>query len=245
MVEKSEITSPGIGLGCSKVAIRNKYSDLLTVASVAAIIAFFALSPAARDSFGAINRSHGMIMSFIKFAILATFGEVLAVRLTEGVYLKPGFGLLPKAFVWGLLGLVIKSNLIIYSSGVKALLAYLDLATTPSSFPVMIMVAFSISLLNNTLFAPVLITLHKMSDIHISMTGGTMGGFFSSVDCAVLLKKINWDVMWNFVFKKTIPFFWIPAHTITFLLPPELQVGFAALLGVVLGVVLAFAGTKK
>jgi len=244
-MEKSDITSPGIGLGCSTTATRNKYSDLLTVAIVAATIALFAISPAARDSFGEVNRSHGMIMSFIKFAILATFGEVLAVRLTEGVYLKPGFGLLPKAFVWGLLGIVIKSNFIIYASGVKALLAYLNLATTPSSFPVMIMVAFSISLLNNSLFAPVLMTLHKMSDIHISMTGGTMGGFFSSVDCGVLLKKINWDVMWNFVFKKTIPFFWIPAHTITFLLPPDRQIGFAAILGVVLGVILAFAGTKK
>jgi hypothetical protein len=48
--------------------------------------------------------------------------------------------------------------------------------------------------------------------------------------------------MWGFVFKKTIPFFWIPAHTITFLLPPDVQVLFAALLGIALGTILAVAG---
>jgi hypothetical protein len=52
-------------------------------------------------------------------------------------------------------------------------------------------------------------------------------------------------VQWNFVFKKTIPLFWFPAHTITFLLPSQFQVLFAALLGVALGVILAIANNKK
>ena len=56
---------------------------------------------------------------------------------------------------------------------------------------------------------------------------------------------MNWRVQWNFVFKKTIPFFWYPAHTITFLLPEETRVLFAALLGVALGVILAVAARKK
>ena len=55
---------------------------------------------------------------------------------------------------------------------------------------------------------------------------------------------MNWDVMWNFVFLKTIPLFWFPAHTITFLLPPDFQVLFAALLGIALGLILAFASLK-
>jgi hypothetical protein len=37
----------------------------------------------------------------------------------------------------------------------------------------------------------------------------------------------------------------VPAHTITFMLPPYFQVVFAALLGIVLGVILALASTKK
>lgn len=45
--------------------------------------------------------------------------------------------------------------------------------------------------------------------------------------------------------KKTIPLFWFPAHTITFLLPGTWQVLFAAVLGVALGVILALANNTK
>jgi hypothetical protein len=111
--------------------------------------------------------------------------------------------------------------------------------------PAKILAAFSVSALMNTLFAPVFMTLHKISDIHIEETGGTLSGYFSQVDIARILKKINWSVMWGFVFKKTLPLFWIPAHTITFLLPPNLQIVFAAALGIVLGLILALAGMSK
>ena len=46
-------------------------------------------------------------------------------------------------------------------------------------------------------------------------------------------------------FKLRLPFFWYPAHTITFLLPGEVRVLFAAILGVVLGVLLAVAARMK
>lgn len=49
----------------------------------------------------------------------------------------------------------------------------------------------------------------------------------------------------EFCFQENYSFFWIPAHTITFLLPPDYQVLFAALLGIALGTILAIAGMKK
>jgi ABC-type phosphate/phosphonate transport system permease subunit len=55
----------------------------------------------------------------------------------------------------------------------------------------------------------------------------------------IFAHKVNWDMQWNFVIKKTIPLFWFPVHTITFILPPTFQVLFAALLGVALGLILA------
>jgi hypothetical protein len=58
------------------------------------------------------------------------------------------------------------------------------------------------------------------------------------------LGTLNWQAQWGFVFRKTIPFFWYPAHTITFLLPAEQRVLFAALLGIVLGVLLAVSVRK-
>jgi len=102
-------------------------------------------------------------------------------------------------------------------------------------------VALCVSVLMNTLFAPVFMTFHKITDIHIAETGGTLRGFFGSPlkMREALSKKINWDVQYGFVFAKTIPLFWYPAHTITFLLPGTLQVLFAAFLGVALGVILS------
>jgi hypothetical protein len=38
--------------------------------------------------------------------------------------------------------------------------------------------------------------------------------------------------------------FWIPAHTITFSLPTDFQIGLAALWSVVLGVILGFFNRK-
>ncbi|MEZ6853814.1 hypothetical protein [Halodesulfovibrio aestuarii] len=61
------------------------------------------------------------------------------------------------------------------------------------------------------------------------------------INMADRFKEIDWNIMWGLVLKKTIPFFWIPTHTITFLLPPDLRILFAAMLGLALNVILAFA----
>ena len=47
------------------------------------------------------------------------------------------------------------------------------------------------------------------------------------------------------ILKWTIPLFWIPAQTITFLLPEDYRVLFAAFLSIVLGVLLAIAALKS
>ncbi len=104
--------------------------------------------------------------------------------------------------------------------------------------------AFCISVAMNVIFAPVMMTFHKITDTHIINNGGILSCLTRKIDFAHILRTMNWDVMWNFVFMKTIPFFWIPAHTITFLLPPEFQVLFAALLGIALGLILSFASLK-
>ena len=52
---------------------------------------------------------------------------------------------------------------------------------------------------------------------------------------------MDWEVQWNFVIKKTIPIFWIPAQTLNFLLPGEYRVLVAAVYSIILGVILAIA----
>mgnify|MGYP005946739821 FL=1 len=97
----------------------------------------------------------------------------------------------------------------------------------------------------NTIFAPVFMTFHKITDTHILDCGGSPRSLLTPIPMTRIITHLNWDAQWNFVFKKTIPFFWYPAHTITFLLPGEMRVLFAAILGVVLGVLLAIAARMK
>ena len=225
-----------------------KKSDLLTILIVAAFICGFAFIPGAWDWFLTTTTNHGLLMSFFKFAILGTFGEMLSLRIREGVYLKKGFGLLPKLLVWGVLGVVIASAMTIFKTGtVKLLDGGFHLNGKAAEWFAgdlswgKFFVALCVSVLMNTLFAPVFMTFHKITDIHVAETGGTLKGFFShplNIQ-EKMSKKINWDIQYGFVFAKTIPLFWYPMHTITFLLPGTLQVLYAAFLGVALGVILS------
>jgi hypothetical protein len=88
-------------------------------------------------------------------------------------------------------------------------------------------------------------TFHKITDTHIAENGGSIKALFRPIDMRRHIVELNWDRQWSFIFKKTIPLFWYPAHTITFMLPGEYRVLFAALLGVALGVILAIGARKK
>ncbi|WP_047451058.1 membrane protein [Alistipes sp. ZOR0009] len=221
-----------------------KRSDFQFLAVILALFLPFVFSKDLYDFYCLANADHGILLSFIKFAVLATLGESLGVRIRQGVYNYRGFGLLPRAIVWGLLGIAIKIAFIIFSQGAGAVLAYFDVMKN-DSFAYKLGLAFTASAFMNIIFAPVMMMVHKITDTHIVQQGGTVKGLFSPIDVPVILKKVDWQMMWGFVFKKTIPFFWIPAHTITFLLPATFQVLFAAVLGIVLGVILAFAANKS
>ena len=223
-----------------------KKQDLYFALFLLVLIIPFVLSAELFAAYEQFNRIHGMVMSFIKFALLATLGEMLGLRIKTGMYFFSGFGILPRALVWGFLGLAIKSAFIIFASGTPLFLEYLGMngagAIIKGGFTAdKVMVAFCISTAMNLTFAPVMMTFHKITDTHILQTGGTLRGFFSPLPVRKIITGMNWDVQWNFLLRKTIPFFWIPAHTLTFLLPPDYQVLFAAFLGLVLGVILAFA----
>lgn len=226
-----------------------KKQDIIFIACV--ILAFlpFFIFPSLEEAYHQFNLAHGMAMSFLKFAVLSTIGEMIGLRISKGVYNKKGFGILPRALVWGILGMGINMAIIVFSKGVPAFIYYMG---AQDAFTIMdgtlsfkkILMAFCISVTMNTIFAPVFMTMHKVTDTHILATGGTLKGFFTPIPIGKILKNLNWETQWNFVFKKTIPLFWYPAHTITFLLPGNARVLFAALLGVILGILLAIAARK-
>jgi len=224
-----------------------KKSDIIFWGAFILLFLPFFLSSDVYDFYKSFNHDHGMITSFVKFSILATMGELIGLRIKKGEYIQAGFGILPRAIVWGFIGLTIKLAFIIFATGTPAFLSYMGLGEAAvamkGGFGISkLIVAFSISVAMNIIYAPVMMTFHKMSDIHIISNGGTLKGFLTPMQPGKIFSEMNWQVMWGFVFKKTIPFFWIPAHTITFLLPPDVQVLFAALLGIALGVILAVAG---
>jgi len=220
-----------------------KRNDLIFVFLLLALFVPFFVSDSLYSAYGAFNASHGYLMSFLKFALLATIGESLGLRIRRGVYSYEGFGLLSRAIVWGFLGIAIKIAFVVFKEGAGSVLGSIGIMTD-GGFTSKLLLAFTASSLMNLIFAPVMMTLHKITDTHIVDNGGTVKGLFTPIDMSSILQRVDWRMMWGFVFKKTIPFFWIPAHTITFLLPADFQVLFAAILGIVLGVILAFAANK-
>ncbi|MDD2635668.1 MAG: hypothetical protein PHW82_09245 [Bacteroidales bacterium] len=229
---------------------KNDFIILLVV--ILCLLPFFII-PQVYEFYSTFNKDHGMIMSFIKFAILATLGESIGLRIKSGVYNQKGFGLIPRAIVWGFLGLSIKMSFIIFAEGTPAFLTFMGMSDAVLVFNgdlswAKVFVAFCVSASMNIIFAPIFMTFHKITDTHILNNGGTLAGLFKPIKFKEIFPALNWSVQWGFVFKKTIPFFWIPAHTITFCLPEEWQILFAALLGVALGVLLSIAaimGQKK
>lgn len=220
-----------------------KATDYIILTACAIVVFSPFLFPASLDHLKFYTAEHGYVLSFIKFALLATFGECLALRIVKGHYWHPGFGLIAKALMWGLLGILIKICFTIFAAGSPLLLASLGFTiNNDPPFSERLLLAFTTSVMLNSIFAPVLMILHKILDDHINIHHGKLATFTTMVDVRARIEAIDWSIMWDLVLKKTIPLFWIPAQTITFMLPQDLRILFAAFLGAVLGVILALAG---
>jgi hypothetical protein len=213
-----------------------KRSDILAIGLTVLLGAFFGV-PMFRNAYQWAYQALPLLVTFIKFALLATGGELVAQRISTGRYLNRGFGIIPKMIVWGILGIGIYWAFQLYSRGAPAILPPI---AHPGSFRARLVIAFLCSLSMNITFAPMMMMTHHLSDTYIAEHSGRfpLRGFA----VLPLLKQIDWPKMWGFVFKKTIPLFWIPAHTISFLLPEQFRTLFAAALSVVLGV---FLGALK
>ena len=227
-----------------------KKTDLYIALLLLAIFTPFIVFESAYKSYSDFYARFPFVSSFIKFAILATIGEVIGLRIRTGKYSQKGFGVLPRAFVWGFLGMSVQAAFLIFAYGSPKLLEFIgfeqasELMADQFSWA-KILVAFSISFFLNIFYAPVLMTVHKITDTHIERTGGSIRGLFSKMDIASILKEVDWNMHYGFVLKRTIFLFWIPAQTINFMMPEELRVLIAAIYGIVLGVILAFAARNK
>ena len=181
-------------------------------------------------------------MSFIKFGVLASIGELLTIRIVSGLWKSPS-GFAYRAAVWGILGMGIALMFEVFSAGVASAIKK-EMLFTGSGMMETVMKAFYISAIMNAAFAPTFMAFHRFTDTAIDMVCGE-GRAFGSLSLAEVTGRIDWQGFIGFVVLKTIPLFWIPAHTVTFLLPPEYRILVAASLSIALGAILAYAKRKN
>ena len=197
------------------------------------VLVVMLITPATHKMFVKFTTEHAYLGGFIKFFILATMGELLAIRIVTSDWNIPK-GLPHRAFVWGLLGMAIVLIFSVFAAGITSALANGFLPGGNSKFAF----AFFVSFTMNLSFAPTMMAFHRITDTFIDLKYENKKG---KVTLSEVIKRIDWDGFVSFVIMKTIPIFWIPAHTITFLLPLEYRVLSAAFLSIALGAILAFA----
>ena len=202
---------------------------VLALCSFAAIL----IIPASREVFKTLSSTHPYIMGFIKFAILATAGELLAIRLAKKQWALPSY-VWARFLIWGAIGIWITYMMKIFGAGVDALMGAGLLPTAQNALFNSFIKAFFISATMNLSFGPTFMALHKCSDTYLDIraTGKR------KISIANVIHKVDWEKFATFTLLRTVPLFWIPAHTVTFMLPAEYQVAMAAFLSVALGIIL-------
>lgn len=206
---------------------------LVTVAWVGLIAAVAVLLsvPASREVFKALTTAHPYAMGFGKIALLGTMGELLGARIVTGAWRLVGIRLYQRMLVWGFLGVVFTVVFPLFSYGVEGLLAS-GLVPGANS---QLAAAFWKSCFMNVIFAFPMMVFHRITDTLIErrqlFSAWPLLDVWLAIDWRSMLHVVGFACLW----------FWIPAHTVTFLLPAEFRVVSAALLAVVLGAILGFA----
>ena len=191
--------------------------------------------PASRAVFESLTASYPYIMGFIKFTILATMGEILSLRIKNRKWKRPT-GVVYRALIWGFLGIWITMVFGLFNSGVASLQASGMLPGDASGLSL----AFQTSLFMNIIFAPTMMGFHRITDTYVDKYSKGR----RNIQLSNVINEIDWDSFISFVLLKTIPLFWIPAHTIVFLMPDVYRIIAAAFLSMALGGILAFAAAK-
>jgi hypothetical protein len=207
---------------------------------VLVLISLFVFLPITNPIFIDLTTNYPYIMGFLKTMILASMGEILVKRIRTGFYFKdPGFYL--KAIVWGFLGMAFAFVFPLFDGGIKTIFNHQDIVQ--HVFLNKLIYAFIISLSMNVIFAPTFMMFHRFTDTYIDIAAGSMRKIVH-IPLNDVVKKIDYQFFFSFVILKTIPFFWIPAHTITFILPSTYRVLMASYLSIALGILLSLKKAK-
>ena len=165
-------------------------------------------------------KAYPIATAMAQFAVLGTLGEVLSKCLAgRRVFFPFGArGTLLRMLGWAFLAVCIKYAFTGFVAFVDGLSAH-DLLPEAGAAGR----AFAVSLSMNLQFGPFLVIVHRLMDNAIDGRSS-----WANLDKGLL------SLLW----------FWVPAHTITFLLPLELRIGLAAVWSVALGLILGWYNRK-
>lgn len=159
-------------------------------------------------------KAQPLVSAMIQFAILGTLGEVISKWIIQKSFRYPFsfFMTIWKMLVWAALGLAIKYAFQGFTGFVEYLVGH-------QMLPVLGKLgrAFAISAFMNLQFGLFLVLIHRILD---NVGAGKMN--WKGLDKSFL------SLLW----------FWIPAHTVTFLQAEPLRIGLAAVWSLVLGLIL-------
>jgi len=212
-----------------------KKKDIIWVV-VIVLLTLVVVIKSSRIIFEQLTSDYPYLMGFIKTAILASMGELLVNRIKNGSYFSEK-GIVLKFFVWGFLGMIFVLIFKVFASGVVSAQQSGLLPLMEASFVSSLLTALLISTIMNIFFAPTFMLLHRVTDGYIFLSEGNLIKM-RHVKLNDVIERINFKTFISFVVLKTIPLFWIPAHTITFMLPENYRVLMAAYLSIALGIIL-------
>lgn len=167
-------------------------------------------------------KENPVLSAAIQFAMLGTLGEFISyiIKTKSGKNFGALYQVLLKLIAWAVLGVIIKYGFTGMKGFVNNLLEHNLL---PAFLKEGIGYAFAVSVITNVLFGPQMMAFHRFTDNLILKRSGFEG-----------IQKAWFTLIW----------FWIPAHTVTFSLPVEYQIGLAAVWSLVLGLIMGLT-TKK
>jgi hypothetical protein len=166
-------------------------------------------------------KQYPILSACAQFAILGPLGEIVASSVVSRRAALPcsPLQMLAKALAWALLGAIIKYGFV----GMKGFTDAVLPSLVPAAGVPLLQTAgyaFARSVFTNVLFGPQMMLFHRLED---NLILGQRG--FAGIEKAF----------------KTLIWFWIPAHTVTFCLPEPFQIGLAALWGLALGTILGLS----
>jgi hypothetical protein len=189
-----------------------------------------------RAAFKAATAAHPYGMGMLKVALLGTMGELLGGKIVTGRWRLVGIRLHQRVLLWALFGALFALVFPLFAAGVAGLLQNGLLPVWPEqALLAKLLPAFYTSFIMQIFFGFGFMVLHRVTDTLIDR-----GELFGPWPLAEILRGLDWRNLLRVPMFACI-WFWTPAHTVTFLLPPEFRVMSAALLAIVLGFIVGLA----